>query len=398
MRPDPLLRWLVRLLASSDLRQTRFSYRVHGMEALDKKTPCLILMNHSSFLDLEIAARIFKKRPYGIVCTADGFVGKSMLMRRLGCIPTQKFVPDLSLIGDIRYMLEKNKCSVLMYPEASYSFDGTATPLPRKMGILLKRLNVPVVTVIAQGSFARDPLYNCLQKRQVTVTAEVSLLFTPEQIRTLSVAQLDDRLDEVFSFDYFRWQQENGIVIDEPFRADGLNRILYKCPHCGAEGQTEGRGTELVCHACGKRYELTPTGFLRSPDGDTAFAHIPDWYAWERSQVREQIASGTYRLDADVDIGVMVDHKAIYLVGQGHLTHDENGFRLTGCDGKLCYTQSPLAGYGLYADYYWYELGDMICIGNRDILYYCFPKNCGDVVARTRLAAEELYKLKKRKC
>ena len=37
----------------------------------------------------------------------------------------------------------------------------------------------------------------------------------------------------------------------------------------------------------------------------------------------------------------------------------------------------------------------MIGIGNRDVLYYCFPKNCGDVVAKTRLATEELYKMKK---
>lgn len=37
----------------------------------------------------------------------------------------------------------------------------------------------------------------------------------------------------------------------------------------------------------------------------------------------------------------------------------------------------------------------MICIGDRDVLYYCFPQGKGDVVAKTRLAAEELYKLKR---
>ena len=103
---------------------------------------------------------------------------------------------------------------------------------------------------------------------------------------------------------------------------------------------------------------------------------------------------GSYKLETDVDIAMMVDYKAIYRVGEGHLVHHENGFRLTGCDGKLEYTQPPLACYGLYADYYWYELGDVICIGNSDALYYCFPK-CGDVVAKTRMATEELYKLKK---
>ena len=36
----------------------------------------------------------------------------------------------------------------------------------------------------------------------------------------------------------------------------------------------------------------------------------------------------------------------------------------------------------------------MICIGNTDALYYCFPKG-SDVVTKTRLATEELYKLKK---
>ena len=91
---------------------------------------------------------------------------------------------------------------------------------------------------------------------------------------------------------------------------------------------------------------------------------------------------------------MLVNTKALYLVGEGRLIHDENGFALTGCDGKLQYTQGPLACYGLYADYYWYEIGDVICIGNRDALYYCFPQG-GDVVAKTRLAAEELYKLKK---
>ena len=39
----------------------------------------------------------------------------------------------------------------------------------------------------------------------------------------------------------------------------------------------------------------------------------------------------------------------------------------------------------------------MIGIGNRDALYYCFPRTDRDVVAKARLAAEELYKMKKKK-
>ena len=399
MRPMFFLQVLIRILAWITLLPNKFSYTSEGMDKIGKKEPCLILMNHSSFADMEIASSIFFPRRYGIICTSDAFIGWLMkiLMPLLGCIPTQKFVSDVSLIRDMEYMLKKKKTSILMYPEASYSFDGTATPLPRKMGVLLKKLGVPVVTVITEGAFARQPLYNCLRKRKVQVSAKVKYLATAEEIKTMTVAQLDALLDEAFGFDNFKWQQENNVIVNDAERAEGLNRILFRCPHCGVEGKTEGKGITLTCHSCGKVYELTETGFLKATDGDAAFTHIPDWYAWERQQVRQELMDGTYKLDVDVKIGMMVNLDAIYMVGDGHLTHDSEGFHLTGCDGKLDYTQGPLACYSLYSDYFWYEIGDMICIGNNDVLYYCFPQNCGDVVAKTRLAAEELYKLKKRR-
>ena len=158
----------------------------------------------------------------------------------------------------------------------------------------------------------------------------------------------------------------------------------------------EGKGTTLKCHHCGKEWELDTLGRLSATSGETEFSHIPDWYAWQRQEVRRQLDDGSYQLDVDVDIGMMVNFKAIYMVGSGRLTHTPEGFTLTGCDGQIHYTQPPLASYSLYADYYWYEIADVICIGNNDVLYYCFPKG-GDVVAKTRIATEELYKLKKRR-
>ena len=155
-----------------------------------------------------------------------------------------------------------------------------------------------------------------------------------------------------------------------------------------------GKGTTLTCNHCGKTWELTTLGELKALEGETEFSHIPDWYAWERAQVRQEIEDGSYQLDVDVDIAMLVDFKAIYKVGSGHLTHNRQGFQLTGCDGRLEYSQKPQSCYSLYADYYWYEIADTICIGDNERLYYCFPKG-GDVVAKTRLAVEEMYKLYK---
>ncbi len=394
-RPALFFRWLLKTLSNGELKAVNFTCEQEGMERLDEKTPALFLMNHSSFIDLKIASVILYPRPFNIICTSDGFVGKNGLMRRIGCIPAQKFIMDTTLIRDMLYAVRDLHDSILLYPEASYSFDGTATPLPESLGKLLKLLKIPVVMIKTSGAFLRDPLYNMLQLRKVDVSAKMSYIFSPEDLRDKSVEELNAVLRDLFTFDNFREQREKGIRVTEPFRADGLNRVLYKCPKCGTEGSMEGRGTVLRCGNCGKSWQLTETGVLKADDGEDIFDHIPDWYSWERECVRKELEEGTYRLDIPVLIRILADTKSIYTVGEGRLVHDNNGFHLTGCDGMLEYHHTPAASYSLYSDYYWYELGDMICIGDSKILYYCFPLEAGDVAAKARLAAEELYKLKK---
>lgn len=394
-RPSLLRRTLLRAVSAPDLRATHFRCEKIGMEQLAADEPCLVLMNHSCFLDLKIAAAALYPRPFNIVCTSDGFVGKESLMRSFGCIPTRKFCSDAALVRDMLYCVKKLSSSVLLYPEASYSFDGTATPLPESIGKCVKALGAPVVMILTYGAFARDPLYNGLQNRRVDVSAEMRYLLSPAEIAKKSAAEINALLFDAFSFDNFRWQQENGVVVSEPFRADGLNRVLYKCPHCLTEGEMEGKGITLTCRRCGARYLLSELGALERTNGEAAFTHVPDWYAWERRCVREELQSGRYVLDIPVRICMMVNTKQICRVGEGRLHHDANGFHLTGCGGKLDYFQKPESSYSLYADYFWYEIGDMLCIGDHRALYYCFPLDGGDVVAKTRLAAEELYKLRR---
>lgn len=167
-----------------------------------------------------------------------------------------------------------------------------------------------------------------------------------------------------------------------------------------------GQGTKIGCQHCGRTYELTEYGYLQAledtgaapaTEQTTQFTHIPDWYRWERECVRQELEAGTYRLEVPVTIYMLVNMDCVYQVGEGILIHTREGFHLTGCEGRLDYRQEPMASYSLYSDFYWYEIGDVICIGDARAQYYCFPQNCGDIVAKTRLATEELYKLLQQK-
>ena len=156
----------------------------------------------------------------------------------------------------------------------------------------------------------------------------------------------------------------------------------------------EGKGIYLTCHDCGKQWEMDVYGQLAACEGETEYSHIPDWYTWQRNCVREELENGTYLLDTDVDIAVQVNLDGVCMIGAGHLTHNKDGFHLTGGDGALDYKQSPVASHTLYSDYYWYEIGDVIGIGNNEFSYFCFPKEPVSVT-KARLATEELYKMKK---
>ena len=67
IRQRLLFRMILLLLSVWDLWMTRFTYRTVGLEKLDKDEPCLVLMNHSSFIDLKIAARLLVTRPFHVV-------------------------------------------------------------------------------------------------------------------------------------------------------------------------------------------------------------------------------------------------------------------------------------------------------------------------------------------
>lgn len=392
-KPSRFFQTLVRILSIPALCATKFTYTKSRMQEAGKG-PWLVLMNHSSFLDLKIASKLLYPKRYFIVSTSDGLVGKEWLMRKIGCIPTQKFTTDVPLALDMLRAVQEHKTSVLLYPEAGYSFDGTTTALPRNIGAMIKKLGVPVVSVITNGAFLYQPLYNDLKIRKVKASAHMQCLISKRELEEKSAEELTAIIDEAFAFDNFKTQYETRTKIADKQRATGLHRILYKCPSCQAEGVMQGDGTSLVCGACGKTYEMDVYGRMQAIDGETEYPHIPDWYAWERGCVRNEIEEKRYRLNLDVDIAILVDYEALYKVGGGKLTHDENGFVLFDEEGMPIYKQAPLASYGLNSDFYWYEMGDVICIGDKKRLYYCFPKQ-KDVVVKARFAAEEIYKIKK---
>jgi hypothetical protein len=73
-------------------------------------------------------------------------------------------------------------------------------------------------------------------------------------------------------------------------------------------------GDEIYCEVCGKRWRMTELGELEALSGETEFSHIPDWYEWQREQVRLQIENGEYSFSDEVEFIPQKDKTATSLV------------------------------------------------------------------------------------
>ncbi len=384
--------WLIWVLSKIALLGKKYKVETIGME--DLKPPYMLLSNHMHFIDFELAAMGTWPYPVSNVVSIDGYVVKWFLLEWIGAIATRKFTTDLHLVKSIRHVLKRGDI-LAMYPEARYTPCGTLAFLPDSLGKLIRMNKVPVVAVVHRGNHLYAPFWDFRHKRKVPMHTTMKLILTPEQIASMSVEEINATLRRELAYDEYRYQKENGIRITEPFRAEGLHKVLYQCPHCLAESKMDSKGSELFCTACGKRWTWRKDGYLEALEGETEFDHIPDWFAWERQQVKEQIERGEYSFTDEVEVFSLPRVWRYIPLGKATLKHTiENGFELEGMyRGQRYYIHRQTAQTNsLHVEYDFGPLDgkDYVDISNENDSFYCRPTKT-NVITKLAFATEELY-------
>ncbi|MBQ7060107.1 MAG: hypothetical protein IJM83_12545 [Firmicutes bacterium] len=362
-----------------------------GMDGI--KPPYLLLCNHNAFYDFKVATKAIFPHRANYIIAIDGFIGREWLLREVGGICKRKFTNDIQLIRQIRQVF-KNGDILVLYPEARYSLCGTTAVLPDSLGKLCRSMGVPVVSLICHGHHLQSPFWNLKMRKVRGLSAEMKLLFTPEQLKTTPVAEINRTIRETFIYDDFTWQKENGIRITEPFRAEGLHSVLYQCPACKKEYRMATKGTEIFCEACGKRWEMTELGELKAVKGETEFSHIPDWYEWQRANVRKEVEEGTYRWEGECHVNSLPNAKRYIPLGDGVLIHDMEGFHVRG-EGKYGPYEMKISAKELYSCHIEYnylgKYGDCVDLNTLQDTFYTYPHGKDFSVTKMALATEELF-------
>lgn len=274
--------------------------------------------------------------------------------------------------------------------------------LPASLGKLCKLLGVPVVTFICHGHHINSPFWNLHDRGVNPVEAEMTLQYTAEALKTATPDEINETLVRAFQYDDYAWQKEKGIRVTYEKRAEGLHKVLYQCPACRTEFRMASEGTHLFCRACGKRWNYNEDGSLTAESGETAFSHIPDWYEWERENVKREVEAGTYSSgDLPVTVRSLPNAKRFILLGEGTLRHDMRGFHVSGVDpdgDPFAMEKSVPSLYSCHIEYeYLGKFGDCVDLNTLEDTWYIYPHDCDFAVTKMALATEELYFADRRK-
>ena len=364
-----------------------------NMEGL--KPPYMMLSNHMYFVDFKLAAMGVGFHRVNNVVSIDGYYRRPFLMEWIGAICTRKYTMDLHLVKSIKKVLSRGDI-LSMYPEARYTPCGTLNYMPESLGKLVKMNKVPVVAVVHHGNYLHSPFWNFRKKRKVPLHTTMTWILTPEQIKTMTVDEINAVLKEKLWYDEYQYQKDNGILITEPFRAEGLHKVLYQCPACGVEHEMDSEGTQIYCKKCGKRWNLNEDGTLSALRGETEFSHVPDWYHWERTQVEAQIEAGTYSFEDEVEVFSMPRCWKFEKLGKAKIRHTiDEGFVLEGHYNGEDYRihRQPIQQNSLHVEYDYCYLRPEDCfdISTENDSFYCYPETCKNVITKLAFATEILY-------
>ncbi len=391
-------KWYLRPITWLIAFPTVWTYRlkVNKVNMKGLKPPYILLCTHHAFVDFSVTTAAIFPHPANYVVAIDGFIGREWLLRNAGGICKRKFTNDTTLVKQIKHSLFVNKHVCAIYPEARYTLAGTTAILPDSLGKLCKMMKVPIVVLNMHGDYLSQPVWN-LKKRKLKLSADIEQIVNQDEVLTLTSSEINARIQKAFIYDEYRYQLDTNQSIDVPFRAEGLHRVLYKCPHCGSETSMGSLGETLYCTKCNNTYVMDNLGRLSNRSGETKFNHIPDWYEYERAEVKKEIESGMYYFEDEVYVDSLPNSKGYIRLGKAKLIHDINGFHVTGdFDGESFELhKDPLSLYSLHIEYDYLGKGhDCIDLSTLNDTYYLYPIHKQNVVTKLHFATEEIYKIK----
>ncbi len=299
----------------------------------------VVIANHQSMLDFVnlIGAT---RRPMSFVISQSFFrtLPLTGFMEKMGVIPKQQFQTAPHDLKQMKATIASGQ-PVVIYPAGLMCEDGLSTPIPSATYKFLKWLDADVFVARTAGSYFVMPKWG-KGLRPGRTTMDIYKLFSKEELTELPIETIAEKTNEALLFDAYAEQEQLQAVYRHNDNIEGLEQVLYICPHCKREHTmvVKDRST-ITCTACGYTEQADRYGFLHKVGHiGQEIRHVSDWSRMIRQEIAERIRRGhLLSLQAQTEI-LMLDpakHKFVP-ADEGVIEVSEQGIRLQGQSLDIC--------------------------------------------------------------
>jgi 1-acyl-sn-glycerol-3-phosphate acyltransferase len=274
------------IYAPSFLR--KHAVEARGGEALPE-APFLLMAGHANFLDPYVLGS-FSRSPIRYMANIEGVSPlKAALAGIAGAYGRRKGASDIAALR-ATFELSRSGEAIGIFPEGDRSWDGASARIRPGAGRLARRLGVPLVLARQSGNYLAHPRW-ASRPRRGPWSVEF-LVFGADELGRMSDALVEAVIARAIAKDEIKDAVREGRTFAGEGLAEGIGRLLWRCPVCGKADSIGGRGNEIRCRRCGTRWELDANCRVMPRNAPltlhaAAILDLKDWHDWQVATLRE---------------------------------------------------------------------------------------------------------------
>lgn len=270
-----LLRPVIALLV-----KIKFNFKADMVE-LDK--PTLILSNHNTDWDALLVGGRIKQQVYFVASEHIFRWGLATKLIRFFLDPIARLKASTAADTALNVIRRVRKgANVCIFAEGNRSFDGKTCDILPATGKLAKSCNGNLMTYRLVGGYFSSPRWSGSTIRRGEMRGEVVRIYTPEELKAMSVDEINEAIKRDLYEDAYARQEQKKIPFKGRNLAHGLERMLCICPTCHQYGTLKSEGDTLLC-SCGFRVRYDIYGYLIGENN--AFDTIQKWDSWQTEYI-----------------------------------------------------------------------------------------------------------------
>ena len=310
-----------------------FKRKLIRNEIKNAKGPFVVIANHQAAYDFVNLIGVTNRRMSFVI--SNSFYQSlpiQGLLDNLAVLPKQQFQTTVSDMKKMKAVIDAGE-PLVIYPAGLMCEDGLSTPIPAATYKLFKWLNVDVYMAKTSGTYFAMPKWTNGFRNGKT-TLDIYKLFSKEELNNLEPEEVKQRTEEALLFDAYREQENLMYKYKNGTNLNGLEKVLYICPHCKKEFTIAVKNDNILyCTECGFAQKTDEFGFLHkeSKVGEE-IRYVSDWSKQVFLNVKEKLIRGIENtLTAETDIYMVSPKKKKYeKVGKGNLSINEKEFSIIG--------------------------------------------------------------------